>query len=711
MLRSIAAVLLLSVGLALPPARAGEAVVLQLKWQHAYQFEGYYMARELGYYRDAGLDVEIRAGGPGIDFVGEVVAGRAQYGTGSSGLVLDRNQGRPVVALATIFQHSPDVLMTARSSGLASPQQLAGKRVMTNFSTPAIAAMLLNEAGSLGKFHILDQTNDLDGLIQGKVDAIAGYATDQPFFFHEHGFPIHLIQPIQYGVDFYGDTLFTSEAELKRHPERVRAFRAASLKCWEYAMAHPDPTIEAIQRYGSASSTEHLWFEYRAMLDLLLPQFIEIGHMNPGRWQHIADAYVRLGQLKPDYSLKGFLYDPGSAAIDLARLKRYLALALGAVILAAGIIALLVRFTRQLKAEIRERGLAEQRLNEAQRIAQIGSWEGDLRTGRSVWSDEEFLLLGYRPGEVEPSYEAFLAAVHPEDRQGVMDALDAACRAPDDVYRAEFRAAATHGALHYLVERGRIELDEAGQPLRVLGTTLDITEARLAESTIRESEALLRTLGSNLPGGAIYQIVTEPDGQRHLSFISESIDGLLGVTAAAVMEDVTRLYASVHPDDRQRVAEAEERAARELVVFACEIRILHRDGTEKWISARSSPRPRPGGGVIWDGVMVDISSRVAAEESLAEERAQLEVQVEARTAELRQRERDLKTILDNVPAMIGYWDKDLYNRFANWAYWDWFGVEPSMLPGRHISGLLGEAIYARNRPYIEAVLRGEPQVF
>jgi PAS domain S-box-containing protein len=65
----------------------------------------------------------------------------------------------------------------------------------------------------------------------------------------------------------------------------------------------------------------------------------------------------------------------------------------------------------------------------------------------------------------------------------------------------------------------------------------------------------------------------------------------------------------------------------------------------------------------------------------------------------------------NVPAMIGYWDKDLYNRFANRAYWDWFGVEPSMLPGRHISGLLGEAIYARNRPYIEAVLRGEPQVF
>jgi ABC-type nitrate/sulfonate/bicarbonate transport system substrate-binding protein len=100
------------------PCLASEPVVLQLKWRHAFQFAGYYMAQARGFYQEAGLDVTIREGWPGIDFVEEVVSDRAQYGTGSSGVVLDRNRERPVVVLAVIFQHSPDVLMVAAKSGV-----------------------------------------------------------------------------------------------------------------------------------------------------------------------------------------------------------------------------------------------------------------------------------------------------------------------------------------------------------------------------------------------------------------------------------------------------------------------------------------------------------------------------------------------------------------------------------------------------------------
>lgn len=703
--------LLLIPALAGKPGQAEEAVALQLKWHHAYQFAGYYMAREMGYYREAGLDVEIREGGTGTDFVAEVATGRAQYGTGSSGLVLSRNQGQPVVALATIFQHSPDILMTAGQSGLVTPQQLAAKRVMFSYgSTPAIAAMLLNEGGSLDKFRTLDQTNDLEGLIQGRFEAIAGYITNQPFFFEERRFPIHIIRPIQYGVDFYGDTLFTSEAELETHPRRVRAFRSASLKGWEYAMAHPEATIEIIKRYGSTRSSEHLWFEYRAMLDLLLPQFIELGHMNPGRWRHIADTYVKLGQLTPDYSLDGFLYDP-DLKIDSARFKRFLLLALGAAILAGTAIGLLVWFNRQLKSEIQERHRAEQRLNEAQRIAQIGNWEGDYATGTSIWSEEEYRLLGYRPGAVEPSREAFLAAVHPDDRPLVMQALETAEQRTDGSYRAEFRILGENGTFRIVDERGRIDFDERGRPRRIVGTSLDITEHRRAEAAIRESESLLRTLGSNLPGGAIYQMAVHADGGRTLNYASDSIEGLLGISAVEAMANIRSLYARVHPDDRDRMAAAEEHAVRTSELFAIEVRTIHRDGTTRWVSMRASPRLQPGGGTVWDGVMMDITSRVAAEEALAAHRAHLEELVASRTAQLRQREHDLQTILDNVPALIGYWDKDLRNRFANRAYQSWFGIVPGEFPGRHLRELLGEEIFTRNLPHIEAVLRGEPRIF
>lgn len=74
-------------------------------------------------------------------------------------------------------------------------------------------------------------------------------------------------------------------------------------------------------------------------------------------------------------------------------------------------------------------------------------------------------------------------------------------------------------------------------------------------------------------------------------------------------------------------------------------------------------------------------------------------------------ERDLRSILDNLPSMVGYWGRDLRNRFGNHAYLDWFGVDPATMPGKHIREVIGEERYRLNLPFIEAVLRGEPQQF
>ncbi|MGB4062381.1 MAG: MASE3 domain-containing protein [Azonexus sp.] len=78
---------------------------------------------------------------------------------------------------------------------------------------------------------------------------------------------------------------------------------------------------------------------------------------------------------------------------------------------------------------------------------------------------------------------------------------------------------------------------------------------------------------------------------------------------------------------------------------------------------------------------------------------------------LRQSEHDLRSILDNLPSMIGYWDASLHNRFANHAYATWFGINPEQIPGKHIRDVIGEERFHLNQPYIEAALRGEPQIF
>ena len=107
----------------LAPAQAAtpaklDVVNLQLRWLPQFQFAGYYAAIEKGYYRDEGLDVRLHAGSPERQPVAEVLAGRAQYAEGNSEVLLARLQGKPLVALAAIFQHSPSVLLALRKSGI-----------------------------------------------------------------------------------------------------------------------------------------------------------------------------------------------------------------------------------------------------------------------------------------------------------------------------------------------------------------------------------------------------------------------------------------------------------------------------------------------------------------------------------------------------------------------------------------------------------------
>lgn len=102
-------------------AKKLKTVTLQLKWLHQFQFAGYYAAIEKGYYADAGLHVILKEGRPGLNYSDEVVSGRADYAIDMPIILLERNMGKPVVALAAIFQHSAEALIARKDSGISSP--------------------------------------------------------------------------------------------------------------------------------------------------------------------------------------------------------------------------------------------------------------------------------------------------------------------------------------------------------------------------------------------------------------------------------------------------------------------------------------------------------------------------------------------------------------------------------------------------------------
>lgn len=344
-----------------PAAWALEQVTLQLKWTHAFQFAGYYAAVERGYYRDAGLDVHLQEAVPGVDPVAAVVSRQAEYGVGTSSLLLARKAGQPVVVVAVIFQHSPLVLIARQVPGNDGTQGLhdiIGRRVMLEPQSDELTAYLRREGIRTEQLQMLSHSFQPQDLIDGKVDAISAYVSNEPFYLDRAGLQYQVHTPRASGIDFYGDNLFTSEQELRDHPDRVRAFRRASLEGWRYALQHPEEIADLIvQRYSSRHPREFYLYEARKMEPLLRADLIELGYMYRGRWRDIADTYAELGLLPDHQSLDGFLYEPDQPP-DYTRL--YVATALLAVVsVTAGYI---FRVNRRLARALSESQAAEQRI-------------------------------------------------------------------------------------------------------------------------------------------------------------------------------------------------------------------------------------------------------------------------------------------------------------------------------------------------------------
>ncbi|MCI3910594.1 PAS domain S-box protein [Pseudomonas viridiflava] len=138
----------------------------------------------------------------------------------------------------------------------------------------------------------------------------------------------------------------------------------------------------------------------------------------------------------------------------------------------------------------------------------------------------------------------------------------------------------------------------------------------------------------------------------------------------------------------------------------------HKDGHLIQVSVSVSPMYDAAGKITGASkTLRDITKEKAAEAQVLASNLRLEGEVQKRTAELDRAQRALRTVLDGVPSMIGYWDTKLINRVANHAYQIWFGLDPETLPGSRMQDVLGEQLFLANRVYIEAVLRGKPQTF
>jgi diguanylate cyclase (GGDEF)-like protein/PAS domain S-box-containing protein len=500
-MRALVALWLGTVLLGASQAQALEPVVLQLRWMHQFQFAGYYAALHQGYYRDAGLNVVIGEGGPGADPVSDVLAGRADFGIGTSSLVIDYLKGKPVLMLGPVFQHSPNALIVRgrdqRPVDLALAKD-ARISMMGGNQDIELKAMFLEEGIALEKLHFVPNEDHLADLIAGRIAALNGYTSNEPYLLDQLGIGYTVLSPHTYGMDFYGDVLFTRRALAEAKPAMAAAFRAATLRGWQYALDHQNEIIDLIlARYnGQQKTREHLAFEAREIHRLINPEIIQLGHNNPGRWQHITQTYQRFGLVQADQPLEGFFYQSDPKA-DFAWLYRMLATALGILIVVLGIAAYIHRKNLQLQTALSASDEARNALRESEErhrlLADNASdviWTMDLNGRNTYISPSVERMRGYTMAEAmqQTLHEALTPASAQIAQAGLdraLQAIEAKKRIPD--FRAELEQPCKQGGTVWTeVSFSGIEND-AGEFVSFLGVTRDISERKRAEFDLQIS--------------------------------------------------------------------------------------------------------------------------------------------------------------------------------------------------------------------------------
>jgi len=511
-------------------------VVLQLAYSHQFQFAGYYAAQAKGYFADEGLEVELREGGYDRRPYTEMTAGRAEYGIGSATYLLDRLNGAPLVLVATVYQHSLLALMVRAESDIRAPEDLRGKRLAAGSSGryPELAAMFAAEGLPPNAYVRVEDKWDVDEIVTGEADAQTVFLTDLPFDMQQRGIPVRLIRPADYGVDFYGDALFTTEDELARHPERVAAMRRAVLRGWQYALDHVDEMVDYIiatyPNRPAKVTRERLVYEARQTARQINADLLELGHVNPDRWRRTAETFVRLGMAKDTSRLKGFIAP--TALPDAPSLPRWIVWS-GAAVLVLALLALLAnwrlqRLVERRTAELQEserrqheifdfapnpivvedvRGIVE-RLETLRRLGVIDLRahlarnpeliDELLREKRIVTANRIALLAaGFSsPEEMERRMRDIMTpqamAAVPQELLAIWEKRDALTM--EKIYHSQGRD------IHMLVNWS-VNRDATGEPdySRVRLVFTDITEMKRAQRALHESEERYRSLFETTP--------------------------------------------------------------------------------------------------------------------------------------------------------------------------------------------------------------------
>ncbi|HEV7855354.1 MAG TPA: diguanylate cyclase [Herminiimonas sp.] len=238
-----------------------------------------------------------------------------------------------------------------------------------------------------------------------------------------------------------------------------------------------------------------------------------------------------------------------------------------------------------------------------------GIWDRNVVTNQIEYSNGWKALLGYAESEISNHIEESYTRVHPDDLASVQATIQAHFDQKTESYEVEHRIRCKDGSYKWICSRGKVvQRDAAGKPLRMIGTTSDVTAMRALAENLRQSAQLITSLTNEVPG-LVYQYRLKPNGDAFFSYASEGIRDIYEITPEQVANDVTAIDRLLHPDDRIRYYDSLQASAASQTPWHLEYRvILPRQGL-RWRQANARPRRLEDGSVLWHGFITDVTER------------------------------------------------------------------------------------------------------
>ena len=298
-------------------AKELKKVTLQLSWLNQFQFAGYYMAKEKGFYEELGLDVEIKPFEFGIDIPKDVNDGKIDFAVGRETLILERIKNPNIVALYALFQSTPLILMSTKESGINHINDFSNKRIMTTIddaSEVSLKAMIASNKIKLENLTFLKHTHHIDDLINKNTDVISAYISKSPYILQEKGVEYNIFDPKKYDFDMYSDMLYTNQNLINYDLNMVLLFKKASLKGWEYAYSNFEESVDVIyDKYNTQNlEKEELLYEAKELKKLSYFKTSNLGEIRKDKMQRIYDLYNVMGLVSSAIDLDNFIFDINS---------------------------------------------------------------------------------------------------------------------------------------------------------------------------------------------------------------------------------------------------------------------------------------------------------------------------------------------------------------------------------------------------------------